>query len=114
MDAPGKPLRYLITFGDASYDQQPSFFIKFDYAPSSLGHPHKLTRQELQGASAVPPDRSNQYTSFDHPVQATINLAPSLKSGSFTIRNLRPFPSGRGLLHVKGTWTCASVSRGTR
>ena len=110
---PGKPLRYAILFGDPSYDLQPSFFIKFDYAASSLGRPHRLTHEELKGTSAVPPDRSKEYTSFDHPVQATVNLARNLRSGSFTIRNLHAFPAGRGLLHVKGTWKCASVSRRT-
>ena len=110
---PGKPLRYAIIFGEASYDLQPSFFIKFDYAASSLGRPHRLTRQELLGTSAVPPDRSKEYTSFDHPVQATVNLARNLRSGSFTIRNLHAFPEGRGLLHVKGTWKCVSVARRT-
>lgn len=109
---PGKPLRYAVIFGEAGYDSKQSLVLKFDYQASELGRAHRLRTEQLVGLAVIPPDRTQYATYLRGKAPVSVMLAPDLRSGTFVARNLENFPPAtRRLLHVTGTWKCASVIR---
>lgn len=110
---PGKPLRYALIFGDAGYQLKQSLLLKFDYDPARLGRALRLRSDQLAGIVVVPPDRKEYATLGAPRATVTIMLAPNLLGGSFVVRNLQPLSSGNRRLHIRGTWSCASIIRRT-